>query len=460
MHSSTITSSYGGLVRLGPRAGSGLVRRVRSLPARLQARSLRLVRWSFYLFVLSIPLEYPPRDLPFEVHTITGALFLLTTVFHAKACYGRTPNAVRWLGLYLALYLVLSISPDHPGEMIHLFLNMLQAAFLFWAGYNLMLSTAISKAALLCFVIGCALVAVLQVSGIGRNELDVLGTTQRFTVLGQDPNTVSANMALSLLACFGLTHRGSRSTHRWRRLFWPVIALLGVSLALTGSRGGLLALAVGIFVYSFRQGRLPKLAKNTAVAALLVFFVFWLSMNTTTMRERSQQTIQERTLAGREEIYPLAWEMFLERPLTGWGPVDNLYELGRRTKELEIGKRLDDRQTRDTHNVVLEILTATGILGAIPFFACVWLCVRGAWRARALAQDILPLMVITTVLILNMSINWVASKQSWVFFALALASGTRTYMADRRLRPVRARRRAGERSVSRRNTRNRLAVGL
>src|SRR2546430_4868572 len=52
--------------------------------------------------------------------------------------------------------------------------------------------------------------------------------------------------------------------------------------------------------------------------------------------------------------------MAAERPLVGWGPVNNKYELG---------IRLDERihRRRDAHNLLLEVLTATGAFGAVPF---------------------------------------------------------------------------------------------
>src|SRR5580765_717356 len=63
-----------------------------------------LVRAALYLFILSIPFEMPKREfLPVEIPTITGALFLLTTVL-SRVSYRRIPGAVIWFFVYLWMF--------------------------------------------------------------------------------------------------------------------------------------------------------------------------------------------------------------------------------------------------------------------------------------------------------------------------------------------------------------------
>src|SRR5688572_28000023 len=113
-----------------------------------------IVRWTFYVFVMSIPFEYPPRSIPVEVHTITGSIFLLTALLQPKVCFRKPPKAFWWLAIYLFVYLTLMAlySKDIPNATIFFF-NMLQAAFLFWASYNLLRFDAIVKTTFLSFAI-------------------------------------------------------------------------------------------------------------------------------------------------------------------------------------------------------------------------------------------------------------------------------------------------------------------
>jgi O-antigen ligase len=127
---------------------------------------------------------------------------------------------------------------------------------------------------------------------------------------------------------------------------------------------------------------------------------------------RWEHTLFKGDLAKRDKIMPRAWDMFLEKPLLGWGPVSNLVELGSR----------EGMPSRDTHNVYLWVLTETGLLGAIPFFAGLWLSLRAAWRARFGSEGTLPMAMLVCLLIINMGITWHNRKIFWLTMAYVLAS--------------------------------------
>ena len=94
--------------------------------------------------------------------------------------------------------------------------------------------------------------------------------------------------------------------------------------------------------------------------------------------DRWDRTFASGDMAGREDIYPAAWGMFLERPLFGWGPFNNIAELGARL-------HFKESNVRGTHNLALQILTEAGIVGAAPFIAGFYICYSAAWApARGL----------------------------------------------------------------------------
>jgi O-antigen ligase len=113
--------------------------------------------------------------------------------------------------------------------------------------------------------------------------------------------------------------------------------------------------------------------------------------------------------------------MFKDKPFIGWGPIDNQYELGRRL-QIMYGARVDPDGSKDTHNMLLGVLTSTGLFGTVPLFTCVILCLLAAWRARRGSLGALPIVMVVTVILINMSGNWVASKLDWLMMACALAS--------------------------------------
>ena len=128
-------------------------------------------------------------------------------------------------------------------------------------------------------------------------------------------------------------------------------------------------------------------------------------------------------MSGRPRIYRAAFRMFEEKPILGWGPATNYYELGRRL----------NRPKRDTHNMFLWLLTEQGLAGTIPFCIGLGLCARAAWRGRRGAPGLLPLALLVASLTLNLSgTHFNFAKWFWVSLAFALAS--ETYVRRRRTR--------------------------
>ena len=108
--------------------------------------------------------------------------------------------------------------------------------------------------------------------------------------------------------------------------------------------------------------------------------------------------------------------MISERPILGWGPIENQFEIGVRIEE-------EQKDRRDAHNLVLDLMSSTGILGTIPFLIGYLLCWRSAWRARRGRSGILPLAMMAVTFMGCMSGTWIASKILWLILSIALATG-------------------------------------
>ena len=394
-----------------------------------------IVRWGFYGFVFSIPLEYPDRTIPVELHTITGAIFLVITCFQARVCFRRPPAAFWLFAIYLYVWTTLGVlgGIKYESEFITMFLIYAEVILLFWTTYNLMRDEVIAKNVLLVFALSCGLMAALLRSGYmeSTSELGVK-YAGRLSGMGQDPNILAGNLALGILILVGLAYGANKRTVRFYGAYLLLIPLMGICIAYSGSRGGFIALGAGLLAFTLKPGNVRSRVTNFTGVLLLLLFFLWASYHTGTIWNRYQKSLEEGSMAAREEIFPDAWQMFLEKPLMGWGPINNKYELATRTAEEGREKRF-----RDTHNLWLEVLTATGLLGAVPFFAGLWICLRAAWKARVSTWGIIPIVLMTTVLMQNISMNWVQSKHSWLVLAFALAS-SRSFARLRRViaRPV------------------------
>jgi O-antigen ligase len=378
-----------------------------------------LLRWSFLAFVFSIPFEAADIGQPITVSKIFGYLFLLVAASEPRTCFRRSPRAMRWFVAYLVVYVLLGIpqASDYVDEVAVRLFTLVQMLILLWIAYNLLRRERMVNEMLRAFCLACFVLAVLQLSGVTATTQD-WRDVERVTALRQNPNELAGVLALGLVALTGLVARRKRAGTQRSALILAAFAVVAVATVQTGSRGGVLALGVGLLVFLRGSGSRWSRARNLILVIAAMGIVLWISTRSETALVRWQATLQTGNLAGREAIYPEAWRMFLERPLIGWGPVNHVYELGARVADSAV-----DGKT-DTHNLLLWLLTETGVLGLVPFAFAIGLSVRGALRARRGPEGVLPLALLATMLALCMSGTWQFRKLFWLVLAYALAAGS------------------------------------
>ena len=391
-------------------------------PADDAAPTLAPVRWALYATVFLIPLEYPDR-FPFEVSTIAGSCLLLTTLLQPATCYRLLPWAMIAFGAYFGVELLAFTlrAPAYPGglylgEVAKSSLLFLLWALFGWVCFNLLRQEGIYRRVLRALVLGCLVRSALPILGIGRTA-HLQGTGgERVTALGQNANQSAHVLAIGLLALIGLAYIQPKGPDRLRALGWGAVGLIGIGMVATGSRGGLVVFSVGMLVYLSTGRTLRTRVRNVAIGLVGFALMLLLVLKSDVMLGRLAK-VPEGSFSQRENIFPTLLGMMREKPLLGWGPITNKYELARR-----LGDAIHDR--RDAHNIMLEVLTASGLLGAIPFCLGLWLCVHSAWLARASPRGVVPLALLLAVLAGNMSENRIAGPLLWLILGCALASGT------------------------------------
>jgi O-antigen ligase len=330
----------------------------------------------------------------------------------------RWPPAGVWcFGVYFYLFATLGLlePAQYRAELWRNVLLLAQLLTLCWIAYCLMRDRRVAERALLALAAACVLLALLQVTGVASRATDVGARVERVTAFGFHPNNLARILTLGLLALVGLAYGRGRSFFQPVFLSWPAAALVGVALIQTGSRGGLLALGVGLTTLVLRGGSLKVKLLNGAGVLVVAGFFALASTQSEVMRQRFERTVEEGDLARREQIYPAAWAMFVEKPLAGWGPAASTYELGSRLGHPE-------EESKNPHNLLLYALVSTGLAGALPLLAGLALAVAAAWRSREGAHGVLPLAFVAAVLVANMSGLWLFNKLHWLAMAYALAS--------------------------------------
>ena len=383
------------------------------------------VAFMFCVMIASFPIELPQRTFRWEVPTITTTLFLATAFLQPARCFGRTHAALLLLAGYVFAFAFSAIEHGWSRnlEISQLFLFLVQALLVAWTTFNLMQNDRLARKALWCFVAACVVRTLMPMLGLAEHSAYVESATgaERVTAFGQDPNYSAMLLSAALLITIGLTHGHSRKSLRVRMFAWGLAAFFLFAVVNTGSRGGLLALVAGLVSFAFSRAKNPiDRLRSTLIVFVSMLALGYFVANSYVMRKRIERTAEEGgAMAGRELLFPNLWAMFLEKPITGWGPINNQYEVVKRASELI---KRPEQMTKDAHNLYLELLTSTGLAGAVPFSLAMLLCVRAAWRARAGPYGILPLAVMSVFIMANISLNQVVHKPFWMFMAFTLAA--------------------------------------
>ncbi len=170
-------------------------------------------------------------------------------------------------------------------------------------------------------------------------------------------------MIILLLIPFVLTDTLSR---RWR--MWAGLSLvpLFVGLVLTQARSAWLAFIAGTIVIGIMKDR-------RVLVGLLVLLVIFMLLAPADIRNRALSIVDvnEGSNASRFQMISTGWEMFLDRPVFGWG------DIGLRNYYVTYVTPLTPGEGGHLHNNFMESLVTLGVPG---FFAVLFLF----WKIGAL----------------------------------------------------------------------------
>lgn len=384
---------------------------------------LPIVRFAFYAFVFSIPLETLDVGLEVGVMSVSfvvGSVFIALAFLQPKVTFGDLPRPLWFFAAYLLVFVsqgiwqLLDITPGRVG--VGRLPTTIQMVVLFWISYNLFRHERVIVGTMLSLSAGCIVLSVLQVSGTAA--VTVAG--DRVSALSQDANSLGSMLAVGLLALLGLAYGRASQEGNIGWLAWVGFACLATGIVLSGSRGAFLSLAIGIMCLTARPGNSAVQVKIWISMALALSVLVLAAYQSDAVRVRWEQTFSEGHMSGRERIMPELWDMFIQAPISGWGPGNHTIELANRF----------GRKRLDPHSGYFYVLTETGLMGAIPYFFALWLCLRSAWRARQGPEGSLPLALLVCVCMVNMSVTWHFRKILWMVFAYSVAS--ETFLSKRR----------------------------
>ena len=387
-----------------------------------------LVRWAFYLSLVSIPfalLSLPGTGGRITVIRLLQMLILCAILSQPRVCIRFVPSALFWFLAYCAVRIVAGfwLAPEQATVWWPSTLILLQFALPWvWVMFNVLQFPNMSRRGLWALVWGCVFCALFHIAGIGMVEVDQ-GVEGRSTVFGENANGAGATYAVALIVLVGLgMFRDLRLMQRL--LLFPLVALVGTGLAKTGSRSSVLILAMGVAVLIFQGRAFGSTTKRIALLLAIGIILAGVVWRIPTVIERFQKVRSPAELQqqeGRVRMAPVLWEMFLRSPIYGSGPDEYRFELTRRSMPYHFR----DQRLISAHNLVLMLLVETGIIGFLLFACGVRLALVGAWRARLRACGSLPLAVILPLIMAGTTVSQPGFQLVfWFAMAYALAGSS------------------------------------
>ena len=232
-----------------------------------KSKILPIIILFYALFIFSIPFESLGGEEggggAFTITKLIGyAFFVSCILFQPKLCFGKAPKAFLYFIIYLIMYGLMGLfQPESYYSAIMLQgLTIAQMLVLMLISFNLMKNKRVLNIALISLLVSCGFVAIMQLLGITATE----SLSDRISVLGEDPNIAASVLAIGAVVLIGFIMKESLST-KIKLLLFGLLLPTVLAIIHTGSRGALIALAVGLLVFTLSKGNMKIKLRNTIV---------------------------------------------------------------------------------------------------------------------------------------------------------------------------------------------------
>jgi O-antigen ligase len=372
----------------------------------------------FYAVILSLPFEEWKSIGGMTISKCLGLLFFLFSPGDWRIFYGRTPALFIAFGLFIGIGLVVDLSYlSYGSSMLNFSMRPLLLCVLMVVSYNLAVHGRLKRVVMAVYL-SSLLYAIVQsfLFHGARTRIDtelVDGELlERSAVLGADENFAACYLALCIPP--GLIYGFNLIPTRW---MYRVFALAGSAIGFyamlkTSSRGGMLAVAVGVLCIVLTATHMAKKVKYAVFVAGIMGIMAMAVMNNPLLQHRISSSLQTRETAGRTEIWSRAARLYLESPFYGFGSFMHMRKLGEATGHSMCA----------THNLFLSVLLSTGILGFSLFMYFYWRSFQAVWRRRTEGECSIVFAWFMTALVAGLSINVETTKWFWIVVALSLAT--------------------------------------
>jgi O-antigen ligase len=369
-----------------------------------------LQRLSLLIFFFSINFEvWDPLHTNgfFSISKLTGYIYLITMIpliIKFKTTEELIP-ILRPILLFFGLLTLVSLLNVNFSYNKFFDFSIFQNIILFWILINHEhFDELILEKGMISFAVGSMVLALLYNLGIGI-EYSAEG---RVSIFGDNENTIGIRMSISMIIIFLTIIQNRLLIGRNRYLFLIPIPIMLKLLAESGSRVAFIS-----FVLAFFTGVVLLKTKRvtTKVLALgiglFAFIVIWkLLLQNDILRFRLMQSAQVGDISERDVIWQRLIPLIQKNPILGVGQTGFA-----NFTQITFGEETSP------HNVILEVLCLTGIVGLLIFLLFLYRLVKRSLSIYLTKGLMLPLLLIIFILGMLISGQLLAVKIGWIIFA-------------------------------------------
>ena len=253
------------------------------------------------------------------------------------------------------------------------------------------------KALFVCmfgYALGCSLMASMAMQGIGV-ELD--STTMRYEFFGQNSNITGICLSISSIILIDVILYDKLHIGLFRYiLFFLFIPIVPV-LVMTGSRTSFLIFGISILttiVLFPSKTRWKKIILIIFVSALFTYGLSVFIESDSILVERFVELSEEGDLSGRDEIWETLIPYVFDSPFWGYGDTGYV-EVGRKTVGLYETKGY--LYGYSPHNVILELLLTSGIIGLTIWLFFWKMIIVNAWKSYKEKKEIVSIVLLLPI---------------------------------------------------------------
>ncbi len=254
-----------------------------------------------------------------------------------------------------------------------------------------------------------------------------------------DPNVLAATLTAGLMISVAMGFSDGRSS-AVRVLCFIAASLCLAGVFLTGSRGGLVALAGAVITAIALAPRHRALAAFVGVVIAIAGTYYYADLAPQAARDRLSLADGG---TGRTDIWKVGWRMIEDKPVTGVGAanfqISSIHYLLAEPGTLEDDTYVVDKPAV-AHNAFIQVLAEFGIPGLVFFMMVVIGSIAAAYRAAREfgrrgdpGMELIAISVavaLVALLAANMFVSEHFNKQLWLLMAmcpamLAVARGQR-----------------------------------